>query len=558
MEGKIHLIDHVIYGLLGLVLVSILVIMVTAVSAGKPPESACPPPTVSKGGVCTLAKDTVLTSTIELPSNTILDCKGKKLTPSVAGITDNPLTAENEFQPSQPELAVFLNQAHGAKVQNCNIKGFDFGIYLFNSTAVNEISNNQLNVRTNGVMIVQSDNQLVRNNVVRYASERGHGIMTDFDNDANRIIGNNVTGSGTGGFGFVNQHPGGVSGYTFGGQDFPHYNIGIFTNGGTLDLLNLVVNGKLYQLPFEGNEHFSTNTEIRGNKISILTVSPGTCTLDPATACTAHSQCAGKGACYFTNEYMGIGLFFGSRDTQVIGNAVTGGSNGLRTGGHTNLVVVPPGTCSLDSTRLCVNDDNCFIPAVDEVSKGDCKGVSGGVARDYEIHNTMYENNTVSGFADVGLRLQGPDETAKGNAINCGGISGTVGVSLFTEAIESGAIERNSVTGCEAGLDIDLAGSRAYPVQPKRFAAEISLNNFYNNTENIRASSNYPWKSELSVNGRGNYWGHTCENDSANDLGFIEAGKPDADSNDADVIDSHPYGEPVAGTPDGSLPPTCQ
>jgi len=51
-----------------------------------------------------------------------------------------------------------------------------------------------------------------------------------------------------------------------------------------------------------------------------------------------------------------------------------------------------------------------------------------------------------------------------------------------------------------------------------------------------------------SADGRGNYWGLTCE----------EGGFHAADSTSLLVSDSHPYGEPVSTTPDPELPVTCR
>src|SRR5437867_2986566 len=90
----------------------------------------CPAPSVSKGGQCVLEGDAVLTDTLHLPSSTKLNCKGHRLVPAAAGVLDDPRTIQNEFQPSQPELAIMVRQAFDTKIQNCRIEGFDFGILL--------------------------------------------------------------------------------------------------------------------------------------------------------------------------------------------------------------------------------------------------------------------------------------------------------------------------------------------------------------------------------------------------------------------------------------------
>jgi hypothetical protein len=53
---------------------------------------------------------------------------------------------------------------------------------------------------------------------------------------------------------------------------------------------------------------------------------------------------------------------------------------------------------------------------------------------------------------------------------------------------------------------------------------------------------------------RGNHWGRSC----ADSEGFRDADEPNPDSRSPLVTDSHPYGVPVAGTPDAELPSTCR
>ena len=92
----------------------------------------------------------------------------------------------------------------------------------------------------------------------------------------------------------------------------------------------------------------------------------------------------------------------------------------------------------------------------------------------------------------------------------------------------------------------------------------------------------FPFAAELSVDGKGNYWGRTC----ADSQGFYDANElnrcthdssvscttdrdcsvlrpgstciAETDSPRSDITDSHPYGQPVSGTPDSLLPATCK
>ena len=85
----------------------------------------CRSPTVKKGGQCVLIKNEMLEKTLELASNTKLNCQNHKLTPKSAG--------SGLSQRSQPEVAIFFNAAKNVQIQNCTIDGFDFGIFAIKS-----------------------------------------------------------------------------------------------------------------------------------------------------------------------------------------------------------------------------------------------------------------------------------------------------------------------------------------------------------------------------------------------------------------------------------------
>ena len=138
------------------------------------------------------------------------------------------------------------------------------------------------------------------------------------------------------------------------------------------------------------------------------------------------------------------------------------------------------------------------------------------------------------------------DPVIQGNSL-LGGGAGSGGVFLGAEALKSAVVIRNIITGNPIGLLFIAISS----VQVDSFGAEISLNDIDGNAKAINVSAIYPFNpatvdADLSVSGNGNYWGHTCDIDLLNDLGFIEFGKPNADSPSAHIFDSHPFGEPVA------------
>src|SRR5262249_43966148 len=155
--------------------------------------SGCPAPSVAQGSKCVLQSDASLSDTMWLPSGTSLDCQGHRLTPMATGTLDNPSTTVNEIQPSKPELALFGRSAYDVTIQNCVISGFDFGIVVAqakaanapNNTTMNTIQGNTIDVRTNAIDVINSDGVLITGNNLTYASERGRGIVIDFDSDNN-------------------------------------------------------------------------------------------------------------------------------------------------------------------------------------------------------------------------------------------------------------------------------------------------------------------------------------------------------------------------------------
>jgi hypothetical protein len=58
---------------------------------------------------------------------------------------------------------------------------------------------------------------------------------------------------------------------------------------------------------------------------------------------------------------------------------------------------------------------------------------------------------------------------------------------------------------------------------------------------------------------RGNYWGGLCSDNGGFKDAVLYRTTPfgTVDSSDPKLMDSHPYGEPVANTPEEDLPMTC-
>jgi hypothetical protein len=128
-----------------------------------------------------------------------------------------------------------------------------------------------------------------------------------------------------------------------------------------------------------------------------------------------------------------------------------------------------------------------------------------------------------------------------------------VGISALNEFIQTGIVTNNIVDGPSTGLRLQQ-GSRVMCSPAECFHAQISQNDLINNQLKIElfptGGQAYNLATELSVGGQGNYWGLSCEQSGGFDPTTVSPANPN-------VKDSHPYGVPVAETPDSLLPTTC-
>jgi Periplasmic copper-binding protein (NosD) len=237
---------------------------------------------------------------------------------------------------------------------------------------------------------------------------------------------------------------------------------------------------------------------------------------------------------------------FGSANTIIRKNILRGWAVGIGFGGQRSDLVVPggkQGTCSLDSSRLCIDDADCTFESDRFGNKGTCNGAK-DVTVDGQSMNMLAEGNIIFGSILGGIHLgQTVGSTVRGNIIK--GPTDR-GINLVQDAIVSGTVERNTISGSKNGIGLTLPG-----VPPTSLGARISLNDItgYNNA--VLTSNDYNLSSELSVDGKGNYWGLPCP-------GFDPTivRKENGEIN-LKVIDSHPYDQPVATTPGHALPATC-
>jgi hypothetical protein len=119
---------------------------------------------------------------------------------------------------------------------------------------------------------------------------------------------------------------------------------------------------------------------------------------------------------------------------------------------------------------------------------------------------------------------------------------------VIKKLLANGAAQRNVVDGPVTGLRLAM-GVASF------FGAMVSLNDFTGYMNAVRVNNGYPPPTYLLANGRGNYWGLSCEPG-----GFDPAEVSQDDGSPPQVVveDDHLYGEPAVGTPDELLPPTCR
>ena len=537
------------YILAPLSLLALLPLAALLAADDSPADANCPAPSMAQGGQCVLRRDATLSDTMWIRSGTTLNCQGHRLTPKTAGTLDDPRTATNEFQPSQPELALFVHRSYDVTIQNCVISGFDFGIIVAQSKAADaprgaretktKILDNTIDVRTNVIDVIKSDGVTISDNRLTYASERGRGVVIDYDSDDNEITRNTIISTDAASTGQVRQVPGGL----FVTQPAIMDNK-IHCLQADKPLQNLVVSGVLIQVAageprsdIEDSGRPDHNV-IEANDIVDFGGGPS-CTLDPGTACRADTDCAGKGVCLL-KQNSGVGFNNRAADTVVRGNRFSGEmERGVSFGGVGPVVTIAgwfPGTCTRDSHRLCSSDADCSIPGYDTGDLGPCIGAA-AVTFNGDSMRLTAEDNVLSGAYDTAALFANNTEhfTFRGNTVE-GGVSG---IRINATGI-NGLIERNVVSGSANALYLAF--------QPT-FTQAIRLNDFTGYSVAIRTSNDFTVATDISAD-TGNYWGLPCPGFDRRRVLF------DNGAVNPYVIDGKPYGRPVARTwPDSLLRP---
>src|SRR5262249_27327011 len=139
-------------------------------------------------------------STLEVASDTQLNCQGHTITPLIRGTLGDVGTR------SRPELAIFLLGATGVQIQNCRVEGFDHGILALNSKVPpdssptsfgglrNKILQHTISVRFVVIELISVDNTDVKDNNISWLTLGGAGVFVQRDSDLVAVKNNVITG----------------------------------------------------------------------------------------------------------------------------------------------------------------------------------------------------------------------------------------------------------------------------------------------------------------------------------------------------------------------------
>jgi nitrous oxidase accessory protein NosD len=378
---------------------------------------------------------------------------------------------------------------YGVTIQNCIIgdatKPFDFGIVIAKSKIPpeqendpeaaalhgNKVLDNEIRTRAAGVQVLEADYTHISGNTFESIGGCSNGIV-QWDSDRNQIIDNTIIGSsGTSG-GPARGYPGTDD------QIFACLSAPIFLSGavGPFPLVNARVGNELIQLRNAPNIGLTGQTELSpdGNVIESNTI-------------TQVGSSEGK-----AND--GISVSHDTTDTLIANNVVLGGLRGIRTAAITSTITIP-GTCTLDSSRYCLSNADCFISGVDTTPKGTCTGVTTIPNVRRTSRGTRIEHNELTGsFNDRAIDMAS-QSTVIGNTIAA---TAPIGLAISNEMLETGIVQHNVVDGPVTGLRLGR-GVASF------FGAMVSLNDFTGYTNTVRVSNGYPLPTFLSADGKGNY-----------------------------------------------------
>jgi hypothetical protein len=520
-----------------------LLALTASIAYGTNDRDDCPPPFIFAGldqpdkhTRCILPRDATIDATVLIDTSQItLDCRGRMLRPAQPGVSDDPATDVDETVYSSPMVALLFNGAHSVTMQDCIVDGFDFGVHARNSKHPvgpaadqlgNKILSNTFHTRYSGICLLDVDDMQIIDNDITATSASATPIFVWRDSDRNLVKNNWIVMNAEG----VTFDP--ISACAP-NPDAPRtlldVPVGIFVATGTFGretLTTAVIDGAVYQNASSPTNSLPEDNVIEGNRYESARPS---------------------------NRYYGLSEAI--RTTMKDNFAMGGAEVGIIFRGDVGAVAFP-GTCTLDSSRLCLSDGDCHLPSVDATSQGSCVGITSQHV-DWPGEDNVLESNDLRGpFTRSGIAV----ELASGSHITGNTITGPFGTAVNDAGItlrgklpiETSRVTRNRVSGSGPALFLHQGPADAVA---SFFGSTVSLNDFTGYTIAVRTNNPYNLPTELSdpVTLQGNHWGLPCpEGFDPNLVQFLNGNINPL------VQDSHPFGEPVAETPDSLLPAPCE
>lgn len=514
--------------------------ILSAVAAGLLPAEAlarhpvrCPGPTELRQGRCVLTHDAVLDQPLAIAAGVHLDCRGKRLTPD----------------PSEPPMvAVVIHDTGGARVTGCSITGFEHGIYVLRAGGAgaerNWIVGNDIAARVKGISLWGAVGTQVVGNRISVRSGFGEAIGLWRGSSDNVIRANLIKSLGGGpDEPAPADFPAGP--FTYAPATAPPASaITVATGAAAQGIVQITLVGELFQFPA------ATTLGVRDNLVEDNLV--------------------------YTSGVPAIGLKAKNLGTIVRGNVVVIDAHrpapAITVGVGGKGSARAPSTCMLRPDRFCHVDGDCNPglagEPVDTCRPTECLEVDGAcwygsmVAVDFTSHEVVVEGNAISGAVTVGIDAGAAGMTIVGNIVT-GATSAALAIS--NAAASDAWVEHNVFVGNEVGLDL-MALSADAPFVFSHNDVVASL------VRPIRAPTGASIVVELSHERRGNYWGRRCPAafvplpagprvctgdaslsclDDAACVGHGVCATADADAPDDLVVDSHPFGRPIAASGQG-------
>lgn len=315
-----------------------------------------------------------------------------------------------------PEDAIFVTGSSGVTVRECQVSGFDQGIYLFASEDITITQNTISANSSSGIQISSSPDNAINNNIIQ---DNTQGIV--FSNaSGNRVYSNTVCGNGT------------------------DFNVVSGTNLGDNNTCNL---------PSDWNDAGTTGCTY---------LCAGTVFCSSCEDCT--SKLNGGYESVFLNRnitnHSGACIDFNTDDAvfDCNGHTIDGDDSGLDTGirmtdqqGNTIRNCIVRG---FDEGILLNNSENNTLH-----NNTLHANTSYGIRLEYADRNTIGHTNTASGNGDYGISLFRSDD----NHILSNTVSGNIGGGMRLDDSHENTVSGNTVQGSirtDAYGVILAAGSR--------------------------------------------------------------------------------------------------